>query len=530
MVGKSVYRILYGVAILLLTAFDCFAQKTTISNLHQQAEQKFIEGNYTLALQLNMEAQQLADKMGDCKQKSYATYRVGRAYYYLQNKRETIVIFKQILKDLASCPNDSVLRKTLSGLGAIYHEIGVGDSALYYMHLAGKFIEKSGTDAEKSTHYGIMGEVYHAHKYSRSQIIPYFDKCRKYAFATNNPVTIGFAFMKIGHFYRFTFNYKMAIACYDSALMFYTKAKHIEGEMYALESIAFIASKINNAELAYSAMFNLKTKRDSIFKEKSAQELAAYRAKYQTEKKELELTAKTAELEKQKQKTIFTTIIGSVLLLLVFTAGAFIYYRAKIKAQLKIVQTKAHERNRIARELHDNVGSNVSFIVSKINQITENQNPNNELEHVKNAATDVMLNLRETLWTLNNTNLSNINLCDKLKVHVKKYLLIPHTITDKVEVEHQLSNEVVLAIYRCVQEILNNINKHSKATLVEVMFVANNNTKLMVQISDNGIGFVKTEKEESYGIRNLMSRMLEINATLEIQTQQGKGTSITITY
>lgn len=530
MTGKSNNRILCSAIIILLTAINCFAQKTTIANLHQQAEQKFIEGNYTLALQLNMEALQLAEKLGDCKQKSYATYRVGRANYYLQNKRETIVIFKQILKDLASCPNDSVLRKTLSGLGAVYHEIGIGDSALYYLHLAGAAIEKSGTDAEKSTHYGIMGEVYHAHKYSRGQIIPYFDKCRKYAFATKNPVTIAFAFMKIGHFYRFTFNYKMAMTSYDSALLFYTKAKHVEGEMYALEGIAFIASKINNAELAYKSMLNCKIKRDSIFKEKSAKELAAFRAKYQTEKKELELTAKTVELEKQKQQTIFTTLIGSVVLLLVFTISAFVYYRAKIKAQLKIVQTKAHERNRIARELHDNVGSNVSFIVSKINQITENQNPNNELEHVKSAATDVMLNLRETLWTLNSTNLSNINLCDKLKVHIKKYLIIPHTITDNVEHEHQLSNEVVLAIYRCVQEILNNINKHSKASLVEVLFLSNSNTKLMVQITDNGVGFVKTAKEESYGIRNLTSRMKEISATLEIQTQQGKGTSINITY
>lgn len=230
------------------------------------------------------------------------------------------------------------------------------------------------------------------------------------------------------------------------------------------------------------------------------------------------------------------------LVLWVFLLSALLYIMRSIirtkerkqKQKLLELQKIQDERTRISRDLHDNVGSMVSFITSKTDWILKNSGSNLEinkdLAEVKVSANEVMSSLRETLWTLNTKKITNIDLVDKLKVYIKKHLLINHKINDLVIDEFVLSNEVVLALYRCVQELVNNTNKHSKASKVKIEFSATNACKLMFMISDNGVGFESKEKEENYGLRNIKNRLKEINAIMKIDTKIGEGTSVIITY
>jgi signal transduction histidine kinase len=162
--------------------------------------------------------------------------------------------------------------------------------------------------------------------------------------------------------------------------------------------------------------------------------------------------------------------------------------------------------------------------------MNKDQNTKEELKTVRSSAQEVMTSLRETLWTLHNKTITNHDLIDKLKVYIKKHLLIDHRISDNSIHEYVLSNDVVLALYRCVQEIINNANKHSKAKSANILFSSSENLKFSFRISDDGIGFEEKEKEESYGLRNLRSRLKEINAELVISTKENEGTTITINY
>jgi signal transduction histidine kinase len=134
------------------------------------------------------------------------------------------------------------------------------------------------------------------------------------------------------------------------------------------------------------------------------------------------------------------------------------------------------------------------------------------------------------LWTLNNQTITNYDLTDKLKVYIKKHLIIPNKINDASLKEQVLSNDVVLALYRCVQEIINNTNKHSKASHVNIHFSSSEILKFNISIEDDGIGFEEKEQEESYGLRNLRSRLRDINAELVISSEKNKGTTISINY
>lgn len=108
--------------------------------------------------------------------------------------------------------------------------------------------------------------------------------------------------------------------------------------------------------------------------------------------------------------------------------------------------------------------------------------------------------------------------------------MIESKLSESLGNEYLLSNEVVLSVYRCCQEIINNINKHSKASMVNIHFFSNNYTKIHIEFIDNGVGFNNIEKEDSYGLRNIKNRLIEIGAKLELNSKSGEGTTIRIIY
>ena len=85
-------------------------------------------------------------------------------------------------------------------------------------------------------------------------------------------------------------------------------------------------------------------------------------------------------------------------------------------------------------------------------------------------------------------------------------------------------------VFLVVKESLNNINKHAKATEVNITISADNESVNIV-IADNGIGFLVDEKKKfNYGLNNMKSRMNDINGTLKIESVIGHGTVININF
>lgn len=203
---------------------------------------------------------------------------------------------------------------------------------------------------------------------------------------------------------------------------------------------------------------------------------------------------------------------------------------SKNKQRLALFESKEKERQRIARDLHDNLGSNISYIVSKSEKLLEDdaENSMEDIIQIKDAATSIMSNLRETIWLINRPEVSNIELADKLKQYVKKNLFTKYHIRESIGQEKNLQSETVMSIYRCVQEIITNINKHSKATDVNINIYNNSEYKFVIQVKDNGTGFDHAEKEGHYGLRNMKARMEEINANISIQSNKDEGTTIII--
>jgi signal transduction histidine kinase len=94
-------------------------------------------------------------------------------------------------------------------------------------------------------------------------------------------------------------------------------------------------------------------------------------------------------------------------------------------------------------------------------------------------------------------------------------------------IDERLPEKIEVTIYRIVQELINNIIKHSKATEVSVqLFNANNSIILIVE--DNGVGFTSDKNKKGIGLLNISSRLDMVNGNVNFEPSPKSGTLITV--
>lgn len=510
--------------------------ESNIDTLLHEGEQAFSKGDYGLSVQLNLEALKIAEQNNNCAYEAIANYRVARNYVHLgiqQNKLdEATTQYQLAVQKAKACSLDSITRKGLNSLAGIYLQLKNVDSAAYYFKALMPMMDDAPL-SEAARYYAMFSAFELEHRFNFKKALELAQKAKALAQQANDKTMLSFAYIRIGGCYRFQNDEKTAHAYFQKAYKLHQATNNKEGQLFSLSLIRKYYIDINDAKKVEELMNQQMRVKDSLYNAKSAEQIANYKTLYETEQKEAALKATALQLENEQQRSFYMMIIGATIFLLMLVSGLFWYNRYQTQQQLALIEIKEKERNRIARELHDNVGSTVSFIVSKLDGIIyrmKDEIQKERLDKVKNAAQQAMLNLRETLWTLNNPNITNTELVDKLKAYIKRYSLIESQISEALNIEQEIPNEAVLAIYRCVQEIINNANKHSQASLITIDFKTSREQPFFITIKDNGIGYIETEKAESYGLRNIRSRLAEIGAKLNMQSNPNEGTRIEITY
>ena len=207
----------------------------------------------------------------------------------------------------------------------------------------------------------------------------------------------------------------------------------------------------------------------------------------------------------------------------------------KLQMELDSQIRLQRERERISRDLHDNVGAQLSYIISNIDHIVETQNKDeNRLEDVANTAKSAILNLRETIWAINNEHITVEDFYDRFKLYatnqVKNRTDVHLIFKENVEHNHILNPNQALNLYRICQEALNNALKYAHAETLDIFIEANETTYFKFCLKDDGVGFdLSKNTEGGYGLKNMKARAKEMGASFHLQSEQGKGTTAEIT-
>jgi signal transduction histidine kinase/ligand-binding sensor domain-containing protein len=229
---------------------------------------------------------------------------------------------------------------------------------------------------------------------------------------------------------------------------------------------------------------------------------------------------------------------------LFFVISVVRYYsqrQLRIKLRQSEVQRKIQfERERISRDLHDNVGAHLTYIIQSLDNINYRIEKNpaekqvEKIESLGDFARGTMQQLRETIWAINKETISLEELKDKIRDHLAKF---SNTLTEtEFSVELKSEGELILKpsqaihIFRLVQEAINNSIKHASAKKIEVIIEYTPDKILTVSVTDNGKGFDNSKTFDGhYGLENMKSRVKEMGGKFEIISSEDKGTRIIIT-
>jgi PAS domain S-box-containing protein len=213
--------------------------------------------------------------------------------------------------------------------------------------------------------------------------------------------------------------------------------------------------------------------------------------------------------------------------------------RDNLRLQIhKTLRAQEEERKRIARELHDDVAQSILLLSRQLDLLISKSDSKIpevyllELEHIENIADNAYKSLQRYARDLRPSILDQMGLIAALNwltEELGKELKIE--ISVKSNDLPELPSEVELAMFRIAQETLNNIRKHSQATVVNitVKLISNN---LKMSIADNGKGFLTSRltgdlaREGKLGVLGMEERARLIGGSLQIKSAPGKGTTV----
>lgn len=205
-------------------------------------------------------------------------------------------------------------------------------------------------------------------------------------------------------------------------------------------------------------------------------------------------------------------------------------------------QTKLQRvRDNIASDLHDDVGatlSSISFFGEMMRSKIIKNAPKEEvlplLDKLISTSKETIETMRGVVWTINPNNDNAIDFFQKLQSFGRE-MLSAKNIDFELFISDFENTKLPLDIQRnfflFYKEVINNIAKHSKATYVQATIEAlEKNAGISFKIIDNGIGFDSNEVYEGHGLKSLRKRAEELEGNLNIESAEGKGTSISLSF
>lgn len=205
-----------------------------------------------------------------------------------------------------------------------------------------------------------------------------------------------------------------------------------------------------------------------------------------------------------------------------------IQQKRKSEREMETLKKLEAERLRISRDLHDNVGAQLSYLITNLEWLadhpkTENNEWQSRLQKLGDTGREAMLTLRETIWAISSSELTFENLADRFKQYALR--MAPFDGHIQLHFKEELTQEKVLSpttalhVFRICQEAFHNALRHSGATFITISFRCGSD-ETYVSIRDNGHGFSPEQGQKTghYGLRNMQNRAQEAGLNMSLHS------------
>ena len=550
----------------------------TLGNIHQSFSQ------IDSSLHYHRKALLFREKTKDILGIADSNNNIGIAYDAKGNFENALKFYFKALKCYEKKQDDNKIAMTMVNIGIVYKTQKEYKKAYFYYKKANELYEKLNSDFGIAVTSGNLGGLLinfksykSSLKYSNKAKILYekLDYKRYIAYPISN---IAVVYDSLHQFEEANKNYIECIALHEKFENYYElsnssnafsnclikQKKYKESIIYAEKALKYaqnadayflvvgahanLAKAYGNMGIYdkayyYSNLYNKGT--DSLFKKEKTKAVFEIEAKYENEKKSKLLL----QIQNKIQQRNTVVIILSLLILSIALISYLIYRQQKIKSkqreqefELKSAIASIETQNKlqeqriaISRDLHDNIGAQLTFIISSINNIKHafdlnNSKLENKLQIISTFTKATIVELRDTIWAMNTKEVSIEDLRLRIFNFIEKAKLAVDGITFDFTIAAELSDVYFgsvdgMNIYRVVQEAVHNSIKYAKASEIKVDFRKENNF-IKIKITDNGTGFDPNNVTLGNGIFNMKKRVKEVHGKIEIKSEAIKGTTI----
>lgn len=383
-------------------------------------------------------------------------------------------------------------------------------------------------------------------------VLPYFKKAEKTYLATKNNEKLAYLYNNFGNYYKRIGDYQKALEYLYTSLKIPLNQEEKSTKAIIIKNIAdthYFNKEFEKSALQYETFARLT---DSLDRAKHSKNIQYYNTKYQTAEKEKQIL-----IEKQKKRQNQNIAITLSFFIIFGGITAFLIQKNTRKKQRLAEQEKAlesqklatvlkeqelvsidamiegqeKERQRIANDLHDDLGGLMATVKLHFNILKEKQTP-----ELFDKTTTLLDNAYQKIRSIAHAKNSGViakqgllkaveNMAEKISIDNKITIdVIDHGLDQRLE------NSLELTIFRIIQELVTNVIKHASANEATI-HLTNHDDSLNIMIEDNGVGFNPkqvTTKNKGMGISSIDRRIEHLNGTMTIESEIKKGTTVII--
>lgn len=508
--------------------------------LYQKGETKKATQEYVNALTI-------AEKKGYKNEIGSLYKNIGLVYYSQGKTKEALAYNNKALAIFNQLKSKNDIAATYVNIGNCYFDYYQPQNALLNYNKALKLSKETNDNQTIAKLYNNIGSVYINDLQDTIKGIDYLLDALAIKKQMNNQNDLIIQYNNIAAVYLDIRKYDLALSYNDKAFELASKSGNLQELINVYDTYALINSAKKDFKKAYDYHKLYSKTKDSLLNIDNLKAVEEINTKYQTAEKEKQLLQKEAEA---KKKTT-TIIILSLLAFFIAIVGFLIYRQQRLKnvqqkqefelqsaiAQIEN-QNKLHEqRLAISRDLHDNIGAQLTFIISSVENLKfgfpmMETSIKNHLTKISDFTKTTIVELRDTIWAMNANEFTFDDLSSRIYNFIEKAQSVKENTAFKFSVDESLKNSKFSSLegvnlYRTIQEAVNNAIKYADASEVLVQVKPNENG-IIIKISDNGKGFDLDTIDLGNGIINMQKRIEEIGGVFKIKSELTKGTQITI--
>lgn len=521
---------------------------------------EFYSGSYSESLKYYLRALRLSETNNDTVAMSNTKNNLGILLEKSGNLTDAMKYYSQALELSKRLGDQDGIAASLNNLGNAYQGIDSLDLALDYYRQVEQIRAQQHDSLYLAFCYGNIGNLLLKQE-KKDEAGTYYGKGMSIFKKLNDTASLARSYMNLAILSREQGKYPYAFSMLDTGINLARNAN--EKALMALfgETYSETYALAGNYKKAYEWRLEYETAHNSYLSDENMKLINEMQIRFESESKarqiellkkerelkELHIRQQSAKLDRSRIQMFILVIV--VVLTLVSSYLFFRSYRMGQKARFHkekirhredqirtIIQTQENERNRFARDLHDGLGQYLTALkLSIINFSSQAGLPEKKqsesFDKIMLLFNDIYQELRNITFNIMPQVLLNKGLVPAMEELVRK---MHDTVNINISlfaygVKKRLPSEKEIALYRIIQELLNNAIKHAQSREATITFTEHEKEfNVMVETSGQEFSSETASKHKGNGWKNILSRLEMLNGRIETDTSPVRNTTIFI--